>query len=568
MLQRLTIRGQLTLLVGTLAAGILLVGALGLYAAASTDSALEGMFRNRVVPLRQLKTIADMYAVNVVDNAHKANNGNVPWPVALAAVDTARRTITRTWREYLPTYESGEEQQLMAEVVPLMARADSSTARLTQLLAAHDVPGLQTYVRTELYQHIDSVSTVINQLANLQLTIADQDHEVSRARYVAVLKVVIAMIVLALAGAILLGVLVVRHVTRALREAVRAADNLAAGDLDVEIEWRSDDEVGALCDAMRTAVSSERNMTLAAKMIAEGDLTVDVQPRSERDTLGVAFATMAGRLSRVIGEVRQGAESLAAASTELAVTAESLADGTQEQATSVDGTSNALDRVRRSIATNIRHTDEARQLSARGEIEADACARSARDVVAAMRAIGEKISMVEDMAGQTNTLALLAGIEAARAGEHGRGLAEVATEVRQLAERSRAASVEIGNLAVTSAGTAELLGSQVAALVPFIRATAELVADVGKLVHDEAGAAEEIHRAMDAVQRVSTDSAAATEQLAATAEELSAQAVGLESAVAYFQLGGSAGRRSVIAVAAPRASGAYTLPAARLNAGV
>jgi methyl-accepting chemotaxis protein len=287
---------------------------------------------------------------------------------------------------------------------------------------------------------------------------------------------------------------------------------------------------------------------------------VEVQPRSEHDALGAAFGTMATRLGHVIGEVRSGAESLAAASTQLADTAQSLAEGAEQQVSGVDGTARALERIATSISSSVRFTGEAQQLSTRGAAEAEASARFARDAVAAMKAIGEKISMIEDIATQTNTLALVAGIEAARAGEHGRGFAEVASEVRQLAERSRLAAVEIGTLANTSAGTAESLGNQIAALVPFIRATAELVVDVSKLAHEQASSVDDIHRAIDSVQRVAGDAAAATEELAATAEELSSQASALEQVVAYFQLGGESMGRNIISVGAPRASTMFRLP--------
>ncbi|HEY4219399.1 MAG TPA: methyl-accepting chemotaxis protein [Gemmatimonadaceae bacterium] len=565
MLHRLSIRGRLTLLLCVLSAGILLIGALGLYAASSTDAALEDMFRFRVVPLRQLKTIADMYAVNIVDNAHKANNGNEPWPVALHEVVTARKTINDTWRQYLPNYESEEEQVLMGEVVPLMARADSSTALLAQLLQAHDVPGLKNYVVTQLYQHVDPISAVINQLSNLQLQIADQQHQTSRARYVVLLRIVIIAMVLLLIGAATLSVLTVRHITASLKQAVGAADRLASGDINVEIEVRSHDEVGELCEAMRSVVHSERNMTVAAEMIAAGDLTVDVQPRSEQDLLGIAFSTMASRLGRVIGEVRSGSESVAAASTQLSETAQSLADGAEEQVAGVDGTARALERIASSISNSVRNTKEAEQLAIRGATEAEASAQAARLAVSAIKAIGDRISTIEDIAAQTNTLALVAGIEAARAGEHGRGFAEVASEVRQLAERSRAAAVEIAGLATTSAATAESLGDKISSLVPFIRSTAELAVEVSKLAHDQAIAVDEIHHAMDGSQRVAGDTAAAIQELAATAEQLNSQAVALEQVVAYFKLeqasdqrGG--GRRTVIAMAQPRQSGAFTLP--------
>jgi methyl-accepting chemotaxis protein len=560
MLRQLSIRGRLALLLGVLSAAIVLVGGLGIYAAATTDNALENMFRFRVVPLRQLKTIADMYAVDIVDAAHKANNGNQPWAQSLAEVETARRTINDTWRLYLPSYESANEQSLMTQVIPLMRRADSSTTKLVGILRAHDAPALRTYVLSDLYQHIDPISAVINKLSTLQIDVAEQQHHESRQKYLLMLEIVLITTFISLLAAVVLSSLTVRRITRSLRQAVNAADRLATGDIDAEIEVTSNDEVGELLESMQSVVYSERNMSAAADLIARGDLTVEVQPRSEHDALGAAFGTMATRLGHVIGEVRSGAESLAAASTQLADTAQSLAEGAEQQVSGVDGTARALERIATSISSSVRFTGEAQQLSTRGAAEAEASARFARDAVAAMKAIGEKISMIEDIATQTNTLALVAGIEAARAGEHGRGFAEVASEVRQLAERSRLAAVEIGTLANTSVGTAESLGNQIAALVPFIRATAELVVDVSKLAHEQASSVDDIHRAIDSVQRVAGDAAAATEELAATAEELSSQASALEQVVAYFQLGGESMGRNIISVGAPRASTMFRLP--------
>jgi methyl-accepting chemotaxis protein len=560
MLRQLTIRGRLTLLLGVLSAAIVLVGGLGIYAAATTDNALENMFRFRVVPLRQLKTIADMYAVDIVDAAHKANNGNQPWAQSLAEVETARRTINDTWKLYLPSYESADEQSLMTQVIPLMRRADTSTTKLVGILRAHDAAALHTYVVSDLYQHIDPISDVINKLSTLQLEVAEKQHQESRQKYLLMLKIVLAVTFVSLLAAVILSSLTVRRITRSLRHAVNAADRLAAGDIDAEIEVTSKDEVGELLESMQSVVYSERNMSVAADLIARGDLTVEVQPRSDHDALGAAFGTMATRLGHVIGEVRSGAESLAAASTQLADTAQSLAEGAEQQVSGVDGTARALERIASFISSSVRFTGEAQQLSTRGAAEAEASARFARDAVAAMKAIGEKISMIEDIATQTNTLALVAGIEAARAGEHGRGFAEVASEVRQLAERSRLAAVEIGTLANTSAGTAESLGNQIAALIPFIRATAELVVDVSKLAHEQASSVDDIHRAIDSVQRVAGDAAAATEELAATAQELSSQASALEQVVAYFQLGEGSTGGNVIAVGAPRASTMFRRP--------
>src|SRR5215468_9745083 len=95
-----------------------------------------------------------------------------------------------------------------------------------------------------------------------------------------------------------------------------------------------------------------------------------------------------------------------------------------------------------------------------------------------MKSIAEKISIIEELAYQTNLLALNAAIEAARAGEHGKGFAVVATEVRRLAETSQGAAKEISDLATSSLALAERTGGLLAALVPSIRQTAELVQQV------------------------------------------------------------------------------------------
>ncbi|HXT17694.1 MAG TPA: methyl-accepting chemotaxis protein [Gemmatimonadaceae bacterium] len=560
MLKHLTIRGRLGLLLAVTATSIVLVASFGMYVSDTSESAVNDMFQYRVVPLRQLKTIADMFAVNIVDNAHKANNGNVPWPQALAAVRAARRVIDTTWRQYLPNYESTEEQTLMGRVVPLLAQADTSTAQLERILAAHDVPGLKRYVVEDLYQHIDPISAVINRMANLQLEIAEHQHQVAHERYVALLRLVIIIALLAMVVAVGLCAHTVRHITKSLQVAADAADRVAAGDLEQEIEVMTRDEVGHLLESMRSVVYSERNMTAAAELIARGDLTVDVQPRSDRDTLGKAFASMTSRLANVIGQVRGGAETLASASNQLAATAQDLASGAETQVTGVDATARALTRIGAAIDLSARNTGEAQQLATRGATEAEATARAVREAVVAMQAIGEKISLIDDLATQTNTLALVAGIEAARAGDHGRGFAEVASEVRKLAERARIAAAEIATLASSTASSADSVTRQVEALVPFSRAAAELVGDANNSAREQAKAVDEIDATMATAQRVAGDSAAAIEELAATAEELSSQASALEELVSYFQLDESGARRSVISVGAPRTSAAFHLP--------
>jgi methyl-accepting chemotaxis protein len=158
-----------------------------------------------------------------------------------------------------------------------------------------------------------------------------------------------------------------------------------------------------------------------------------------------------------------------------------------------------------------------------------------------MKAIAQKITIVEDIAYQTNLLALNAAIEAARAGDHGRGFAVVASEVRKLAERSQKAAAEIGTLASGSVEVAERSGQLLSELVPTIQKTADLVQEVNAASQEQAGGVGQISKAMGLVDQVTQRNASAAEELASTAEEMRAQAESLQQLMGYFRLKGVTG---------------------------
>ncbi len=272
--------------------------------------------------------------------------------------------------------------------------------------------------------------------------------------------------------------------------------------------------------------------------IAEGDFTGDVKVKSSDEfgqMLG-AVKAMSERLAGLIGEVRSGAISVSSVSVQLSATAQSLSQGTSEQAASVEETMASLQQLSGTIAKNAANCKQVEETAHRRTRDAEQSGQAVRETVEAMKAITQRIVIIEEIAYQTNLLALNAAIEAARAGEHGKGFAVVATEVRRLAERSRDAAKEIGSFAASSIVVAERSGQLIAELVPSIRETAELVQGVAVASKEQSNGVAQISGAVEMIEQSTQRNAAISEELASTAAELSAQAEQLQNVMASFRL--------------------------------
>jgi methyl-accepting chemotaxis protein len=315
-----------------------------------------------------------------------------------------------------------------------------------------------------------------------------------------------------------------------------------------------------------------------AEKIANGDLQSEVV-HGKGEVLGVlaAMISMRNKLVSVITEVNNSSTALAAASQQVSGTAQSLSQGVSEQAASVEETSASIEQMGASINQN---SENARVTDGIATESSNAAKEGGESVIAtvqAMKDIAGKITIIEDIAYQTNMLALNAAIEAARAGEHGKGFAVVAAEVRKLAERSQVAASEISDLTGNSVKVAENAGGLLEKMVPDIARTAELVQEITAASEEQAGGVGQITSAMQQLDQVTQQNAAASEELAATAEEMRGQSQSLIEMIGFFRLPehDSATQRSGAATGAaslsvngsePHQSAEYREPASKVSA--
>ncbi|MBF0551643.1 MAG: MCP four helix bundle domain-containing protein [Deltaproteobacteria bacterium] len=346
-------------------------------------------------------------------------------------------------------------------------------------------------------------------------------------------------LILSVVGVILaigLGFFIAQIISRPIKSLSAAAEKLAIGDMDVQLEANTKDEIGMLLQSFNKMLHAMNGITQLAQEIASGNLMVKVEIRSGNDTLMIALDKMVKDLTEVVVNVQSVTDQVASGSGEVSSTATEMSQGATEQAASVEEVSSSMEEMSSTVSQTADNAKETAAIAIRVAKDAQEGGRSVAETAKAMKSIAEKIGIIDEISRQTNMLALNAAIEAARAGEHGKGFAVVAAEVRKLAERSQNAAKEISSLSITSVEVAEHAGKLIETIIPDIQRTSELIQEISSSSSEQAGGIQQVSKAVQQLDQVVQQNASASEEMASASEQLSAQSEQLKEIISFFRL--------------------------------
>jgi methyl-accepting chemotaxis protein len=478
-----------------------------------------------------------------------------------ASSDRIGRTLERL-REL--TADNPRQQRRIERLEPLFKSRLAHAAESIDIRRTRGLEAASQFVAQGVGKAFsDQINALIAEMESDENNLLEERAAVSDANARNAKATIVMGTLAALILAVLAGLFITRNIAGPLRNLTALADRIAVGDLSVAPSTdERGDEVGMLSRAFERMTQYLRSVSGAAEQIAAGDLRASISPQSDKDVLGQAFVRMTSNLRQQIGSLVEGAAVLGSAASEIVASTVQLAAGATESATAVSETTTTVEEVRQTahVASQKARTVsdnalKASQISQGGR-------KATEDVIAGMNrirgqmeaiaesmmrlsdqghAIGQIIATVEDLAAQSNLLAVNAAIEAAKASEHGKGFGVVAQEIKSLAEQSRQATEKVrtilsdiqkatsaavmateqGAKAVQAGGThTDAAGESITTLTASVNEAAQAATQIAASSQQQLVGMDQVAAAMESIKQASTQNVASAKQLETSARNL------------------------------------------------
>lgn len=452
----------------------------------------------KVKPVILLQFIVDEYGINILNVAHKIQNNQLSYEEGRIKIRTAQENIHQKWEEYKEIFTNKETQYQIQIINPLVKENNIKFELLDQILANKEAESLSRLITGDLILTFEKFRDTTHDLIHIHEEQIEKITEDVDQLYNKVFRFSLFFALIIILISVSLASFIIGTIAKSLREANENIKKIAEGDLTIEIKGYGNDELGQLLHQIKGLVTNLRS-------IIEG--------------------------------ISTAAENISITSQELSSNSQSISQGATEQAASVEEMAASMEEISANIIQNAKNAHNTEQISLQAGIEFEKGKDNFDTTFEAIKTIAEKISIIGEIAFQTNILALNAAVEAARAGEHGRGFGVVAAEVGKLAERSKVAAAEIDMISKSGVELSIKSKELIKIALPSISKTVKLVKEISMASTEQSSGVNQINSGIQTLNQVTQQNAAASEEMATVAEELSAQAMLLTSSIAYFNIG-------------------------------
>lgn len=475
---------------------------------------IDSIYKNRVIHMKQLKELSDLYVGNIVNNSYKVKNRILTWDQGINGLKEAQQGIETVLEEYEGSELTEDEAVLFDELKKAKDETDKMSSKLIEAMKAQDLEKLDGLIKSALYQRVDVVTGKIDKLIELQLTVAEEIYDKNSSRYFMILGVSIVVIIISIIIQGILAIVISKSINKSINSFRNLFEKMSDGDLTKFYEVKQ-----------RIKVNKKTGK------IKECD-------KNEMDQLGVSYNNLINNLRKIIIDISSDGGQTASSAVQLSegmniiseatqmqtndvVVLEKQIDGLKEkmdhvldnirnQTASVEETSSGINEIFETMQSVFESTQNTMKISEETKKAAEIGEKSAvnsfegiKNMEKIISDIDNATSSISKISEQTNLLALNAAIEAARAGEAGRGFSIVAEEVRKLADMTKTSVNDIGNMILKAKDTmkqnlylAEHSEEQLKEIIKKAEKTNDEIEKVSKAMSEQRLAIEEITKAV------------------------------------------------------------------------